>query len=75
MIQLWKAFHSDIDVGISDIFEYVRNTNTRGHACKLSIPWCLKYVKKMSFAVRCVNIWNWIPAKAVASNNVETFKA
>ena len=75
MIQIWKAFHSDIDVGLSDIFEYARNTRTRGHAYKLSIPMCRKDVKKRSFAVRCVNIWNSIPAEAVASNNVETFKA
>ena len=38
-------------------------------------PYAKKDVKKISFAVRCVNIWNSIPAEAVASNNVETFKA
>ena len=32
-------------------------------------------VKNKSFAVRCVNIWNSIPAEAVASNNVKTFEA
>ena len=31
-------------------------------------------MKKRSFVVRCVNIWNSIPAEAMASNNVETFK-
>ena len=75
MIQIGKAFYSDNDVGISDIFEYARNTRTRGHAYKLSIPLCRKDVKKRFFAVRCVNIWNSIPAEAVPSNNVETFKA
>ena len=75
MIQLWKAFHRDIEVGLSDILEYARNTHTRGHAYKLSIPRCQKYVKKRSFAVRCVNIWNSIPTETVASNKVETFKA
>ena len=70
-----STYHSDIDVGLSDIFEHVRNTRTRGHAYKLSIPMCMKDVKKRYFAVRCVNIWNSIPAEAVASNIVETFKA
>ena len=70
-IQICKAFHSDIDDGLSDIFEYARNTRTRGHAYNLSIPLCRKYVKKRSFAVRCVNIWNSIPTEAVASNNVD----
>ena len=74
-IQIWKAFHSDNDVGLSDIFEYARNIRTRGHAYKVSIPKCRKDVKKRSFGVRCVNIWNSIPAEAVASNNVETLKA
>ena len=31
-------------------------------------------MKNTSFAVRCVNIWNSIPADAVAFINVETFK-
>ena len=28
LIEIWNAFHSDIDVGLSDIFEYTRNTRT-----------------------------------------------
>ena len=70
-----KAFHCDIDVGLSDIFKYARITHTRGHGYKLSVQMRRKYVKKWSFAVCCVNIWNSIPAEAVASNNVKTFKA
>ena len=62
LIQTWKSFHSDIDIGLSDIFEYARITRTRGHAYELYIPLYRKYVKKKSFAVRCVNIWNSIPA-------------
>ena len=75
LIQIWKAFHSDNDVGLSDILEYTRKTCTRGHAYKLHIPLCRKDVKKRSFAVRFVNIWNCIPTETVASDNVETFKA
>ena len=52
LTQIWKAFHSDNDVGLSDKFEYARNTRTRGHAFKLSIPLCRKDVKKRYFAVR-----------------------
>ena len=46
LIQLRKGFHSDIDVGLYEIFEYARNTGTRGHAFKLSILQCRKIVKK-----------------------------
>ena len=75
MIQIWKTFNSDIEVGLNDIIEYARDTRTRGHAYKLSVPLCRKDVKKRSFGVRCVNIWNSISAEAVVSNNVETLKA
>ena len=51
LIQIWEAFHSDTDVGLSDIFENARNIRTRGHAYKLPIPLCRKDVKKRSFAV------------------------
>ena len=44
LIQIWKAFHIDINVGLSEIFEYARNTRTRGHVYKLSIPLCRKDV-------------------------------
>ena len=75
LIQIWMAFHSDIDVGLSDMFEYARNIRTRAHAIKPSIPLCRKDVKMSSIVVRCVNIWNSILAEAVASNNLGTFKA
>ena len=75
LIQIWKAFHSDIYVGLSDIFEYARNIRTRGHAYTHSILLCRKDVIERSFAVRCVSIWNSISAEAVAYNIVETFKA
>ena len=29
-IQIWKAIHSDFDQGLLDMFEYARNTGTRG---------------------------------------------
>ena len=57
------------------MFEYARITRTRGHDNKLSISRCQKDLKKSSFAVRYVNIWNSIPDEDIASNNVETFKA
>ena len=46
LIRIWKVFHSEIDVGLSDMFEYASNTRTSGHAYKLSIPLCRKHVKK-----------------------------
>jgi len=35
------------------------------------MPLC---IKKYSFAVRVVNIWNGLPDSVISSNNVNTFK-
>ena len=64
-----------LDFLIHLTFEYAINTGTRDLAHKLSIPLCRKDVKKRSFAVRCVNNWNSIPAEAVVSKNLEAIKA
>ena len=58
LIQIWKEIHRDIDVGLSDIYEYARNTRTRGRAYNFSYPLCQKRSEKRYFDVRCVNIWN-----------------
>ena len=39
-IEISTAFLSDTDIGLSDIFEYARNTATKGHPYKLSIALC-----------------------------------
>ena len=74
LYNIWKAFHIDFYVILSNMTENVRSTCTRGHVYKLCYPLSRKDVKKRSFAVRCVNIWNVIPAEAVASINVETLR-
>ena len=48
LIQKWKTIHIIIGVELSDIFEYPRNTRTKGDANKISIPLCRKDVKNSS---------------------------
>ena len=60
-----------LKIFVPDIFKYTRNTGTRVHTYKLSIPLYRKDVKKRSFAVRYTNIRNLILVEAVTSNNVD----
>jgi len=47
---------------------------TRGHNLKLVNSRCHYDLRKYSFAVRVVNIWNSLPDSVISSNNVNTFK-
>ena len=40
LIKVWKAFHCDVDLGVSDLFERANYSATRGHRYKLSVPIC-----------------------------------
>ena len=74
LIQIWKSFQCDIDVRLSALFEYSRCTTTGGHAYKLSIPMCRKEVRRQSFAVRLVFLWNSLPPDIVTSTSTDTFE-
>ena len=45
IIKVWKAFHPETEVGLSEIFELARDHRTRGLVFKLAVPrmaWMLK---------------------------------
>lgn len=46
----------------------------RGHGMRLYLQRSIKPVRKNSFGVRIVNIWNNLPENVVNSPNVNTFK-
>ena len=46
----------------------------RGHGMRLYLQRSIKPVRKNSFGVRMVNIWNNLPENVVNSPNVNTFK-
>jgi len=47
---------------------------TRGHSLKLVHPRCHYNLRKYSFTVRIVNLWNSLPENVVLANTVNTFK-
>ena len=74
LIKIWKAFNSDIDVGLLGLLERQSHGATRGHGFKLSIPLCRGEVRRRCWGVRSVGVWNGLPEDVVQSASLETFK-
>lgn len=74
LIKIWKAFHCEIDVGLSSML--VRSTyhGTRGHRFKLVVQRASSDVLRRSWSFRSVNAWNSLPAVVVECESVTTFK-
>ena len=50
------------------------DTRTRGHIKKLVVKRCHYDVRKYSFCVRVVNIWNSLPNEVISATSVNSFK-
>ena len=74
LVMVWKSFHSDVDLGLESLFEVARDVGTRGHRFKLAIPVCRSEVRRRSFTVRVVSVWNSLPSRVVEADSVECFK-
>ena len=72
-MKVWKGFNSELDLGLCDLFERARNSSTRGHRLKLAIPVCRTELRRRSFGVRCVRVWNSLPSSLVESGQ-DAFK-
>ena len=55
------------------MFEVARDVGTRGHRFKLAIPVCRSEVRRRSFVVRVVSVWNSLPSRVVEAGSVECF--
>ena len=75
LIKIWKAFHADNDVGLSQIFERQSHNATRGHRFKLSVPRCRLEIRRRFLSTRCVISWNALPAEIVESTSIDAFKS
>ena len=72
VVKIWKSFYSD--VGLSEVFEMARSVGTRGHSLKMSVPVCRSEIRRRTFAVRRVLLWNSLPADVVETTSLSTFK-
>ena len=74
LIKMWKVFHSFMSADLSGLFHLVRDSHTRGHAYKLTIPVCRTELLR-SFGVRHVMLWNSLPAEIVETDSLTVFKS
>ena len=71
LIKVWKIFHGFVDEELIESSHPV----TRGHEFKVSIPRCRTEVRRRSFEVRVVDLWNGLPEFAVQLDTCNKFKA
>ena len=74
LIQYWKILNRKSCISPGDIFLLSPETRTRGHRLKLFYPTINTDVRKRSFSVRRIHIWNSLPALAVCAQDLSTFK-
>jgi len=72
MIEVYKILTESYCKSVNLELELHKKSVTRGHNLKLVNSKCHYYLRKYSFAVRVVNIWNSLPV--ISANNVNTFK-
>jgi hypothetical protein len=74
LIKIWKIFHSG-DEHMLVLFNVNMARATRGHNFKLVVPHCRADIKKRSFHVRSISLWNSLPADVVESTSIASFKS
>ena len=73
MIQVFKILNGLDDLGIKDFFQ-LDNEGRRGHSKKLKVVAARLDIRKYSFSIRVVNLWNKLSEEAVSSKSLKEFK-
>ena len=74
MIAVYKILTDKYDNSVNLHLEREKDSITRGHSLKLVHPRCHYDLRKYSFTVRIVNLWNSLPENVISANTVNTFK-
>jgi len=70
MIEVYKILTAKYDNNVNLNLERQKNSITRGHSLKLVHPRCHYDLRKYSFTVRIVNLWNSLPENIISANTV-----
>ena len=65
---------NDINVRVSEFFQFSRTVQTRGHSYKLYRRHSCNNVRSSYFAVCVINVWNSLPADSVDFSSFAAFK-
>ena len=74
LIQYWKIFHGKSCLTPGDFFDLSQLSQARGHCFKIFKPHSWTDIRKRFFSVRCITQWNSLPAAAVNSPDLPSFK-
>ncbi|XP_065639583.1 uncharacterized protein LOC136072323 [Hydra vulgaris] len=74
MITCYKILNNLVCLNKSSFFLFNNYIYTRGHNFKLRKLKCKLDVRKHSFSLRVVNIWNNLPSDVVNAKNIKSFK-
>ena len=74
LILCFKIVRGYSGIKFDDMFNYSKNTTSRGHPLRLSIPLSKTNLSKFSFAHRIIPPWNSLPTATVLAPSVNSFK-
>jgi hypothetical protein len=74
MIEVFKILTGKYDLDLSPTLKLSTNFRTRGNSLKLSVERASYNLRKYSFPVRVVTIWNSLPEFIIKSDSVNSFK-
>ena len=74
LIQMYNMLQNKDNNQDYKYFFDINENNTRGHNLKLTKPQCKIEIRKNSFALRHINIWNNLSHRTVNAKNTNDFK-
>ena len=74
LIKYWQIFHGQSSIPRDDLFPRPMLSSTRGHQFKIAHTRTQLEVRKRFFSMRCVDLWNSLPAELVGCENLAVFK-
>ena len=73
MIEVYKIFSGLDDLKLEDFF-VIDNDGRRGHSRKLKVKSARLDIRKFSFSVRIVSLWNKLSEETVSCKSLDSFK-
>ena len=74
MIEVYKILNNKYDAHVVPDLCKNNNKRTRGNSLKLNVQRCKYNLRKFSFTIRIVNLWNSLPDSVVLADSVNLFK-
>ena len=74
LIFCFKIVRGYSGIKFDDIFNFSKNTTSRGHSLRLTIPLSKTNLSQFSFAHRIILPWNSLPTATVMASSVTSFK-